>query len=174
MWSTHWVDVLGAVDKLLPILESLVGDEIVVRFGFTPTLAPWPLATATLCAGNLFLPHDPRASWWRWRPGSKRAAAPQWPKCVRAQPLRPQPARRRRRRLHQTGIREDRVHRRLLAQDQCERGLLGHPLHRRAVVCGGAALPDPARRLLRPTSLTVDEHGIDASSASPCPISRWA
>jgi len=49
--------VLGAVDQLLPILESLVGDEIVVRFAFTPTLTPFSLGSAL---PNLFFPHDPK------------------------------------------------------------------------------------------------------------------
>jgi hypothetical protein len=49
--------VLAAVDKLLPILESLVGDEIVVRFAFTPTLTPFSVGSAL---PNLFLPHDPK------------------------------------------------------------------------------------------------------------------
>lgn len=49
--------VLSAVDKLLPILESLVGDEIVVRFAFNPTLKPFSIGTAL---PNLFLPHDPK------------------------------------------------------------------------------------------------------------------
>jgi hypothetical protein len=49
--------VLGAVDKLLPILESLVGDEIVVRFAFNPTLAPFSLSSAL---SNLFVPHEPK------------------------------------------------------------------------------------------------------------------
>ncbi len=55
-------DVLGAVDKLLPIIESLIGDEIVVRFAFTPTLAPWPPATGhpLSALGNLFKPNDPK------------------------------------------------------------------------------------------------------------------
>ncbi len=55
-------DVLGTVDKLLPIIESLVGDEIVVRFAFTPTLAPWPPATGhpLSALGNLFKPNDPK------------------------------------------------------------------------------------------------------------------
>lgn len=47
--------VLSAVDKLLPILESLVGDEIVVRFAFNPTLAPFSLSPAI---PNLFFPHE--------------------------------------------------------------------------------------------------------------------
>lgn len=46
--------VLSAIDKLLPILESLVGDEIVVRFAFNPTLKPFSLAGIP----NLFFPHD--------------------------------------------------------------------------------------------------------------------
>ncbi len=49
--------VLSAVDKLLPILESLVGDEIVVRFAFNPTLAPFSLSSALT---NLFFPHEPK------------------------------------------------------------------------------------------------------------------
>ena len=55
-------DVLSAVDKLLPIIESLIGDEIVVRFGFTPTLTPWPPATGhpLSALGNLFKPNDPK------------------------------------------------------------------------------------------------------------------
>lgn len=48
--------VLGAVDKLLPVLESLVGDEIVVRFAFNPTLKPFSLGGIP----NLFYPHDPK------------------------------------------------------------------------------------------------------------------
>jgi hypothetical protein len=48
--------VLAAVDKLLPILESLVGDEIVVRFAFNPTLKAFSLAGIP----NLFFPHDPK------------------------------------------------------------------------------------------------------------------
>ncbi len=53
-------EVLGAVDKLLPVLESLLGDEIVVRFAFTPTLTPWPPATGhpLSALGRLFNPHD--------------------------------------------------------------------------------------------------------------------
>jgi hypothetical protein len=53
-------DVLSAVDKLLPILESLLGDEITVRFAFNPTLAPWPPATGhpLSALGALFNPHD--------------------------------------------------------------------------------------------------------------------
>ncbi len=55
-------DVLAAVDKLLPIIESLIGDEIVVRFAFTPTLAPWPPASGhpLSALGNLFKPNDPK------------------------------------------------------------------------------------------------------------------
>lgn len=55
-------DVLGAVDQLLPVLESLLGDEIVVRFAFKPTLAPWPPASghALSALGELFKPHDPK------------------------------------------------------------------------------------------------------------------
>jgi len=55
-------DVLSAVDKLLPIIESLLGDEIVVRFAFTPTLAPWPPASGhpLSALGGLFKPHDPK------------------------------------------------------------------------------------------------------------------
>jgi hypothetical protein len=48
-------EVLGAVDKLLPILESLLGEEIVVRFDFKPTLKPFSLSNIP----NLFYPHDP-------------------------------------------------------------------------------------------------------------------
>jgi hypothetical protein len=55
-------DALGTVDKLLPIIESLVGDEIVVRFAFTPTLAPWPPASGPPLSGlgTLFRPNDPK------------------------------------------------------------------------------------------------------------------
>lgn len=55
-------EVLSAVDKLLPIIESLIGDEIVVRFAFTPTLSPWPPATGhpLSALGNLFKPNDPK------------------------------------------------------------------------------------------------------------------
>jgi hypothetical protein len=49
--------VLSVVDKLLPILESLVSDEIVVRFAFNPTLAPFSIGSAL---PNLFFPHDPK------------------------------------------------------------------------------------------------------------------
>ena len=48
--------VLSAIDKLLPLLESLVGDEIVVRFAFNPTLKPFSLGGIP----NLFFPHDPK------------------------------------------------------------------------------------------------------------------
>lgn len=55
-------EVLSAVDKLLPIIESLLGDEIVVRFAFTPTLAPWPPASGhpLSALGDLFKPNDPK------------------------------------------------------------------------------------------------------------------
>jgi hypothetical protein len=54
--------VLGAVNKLLPIIESLIGEEIVVRFAFTPTLAPWPPASGHPLSGlgTLFRPNDPK------------------------------------------------------------------------------------------------------------------
>lgn len=54
--------VLSAVDKLLPIIESLIGEEIVVRFAFTPTLAPWPPASGHPLSGmgTLFRPNDPK------------------------------------------------------------------------------------------------------------------
>ena len=55
-------EVLSAVDKLLPIIESLIGDEIVVRFAFTPTLTPWPPASGHPLSGlgTLFRPNDPK------------------------------------------------------------------------------------------------------------------
>jgi hypothetical protein len=55
-------EVLGAVDKLLPIIESLIGDEIVVRFAFAPTLTPWPPASGhpLSALGTLFKPNDPK------------------------------------------------------------------------------------------------------------------
>ncbi len=54
--------MLSAVDKLLPVIESLIGDEIVVRFAFTPTLAPWPPASGHPLSGlgTLFRPNDPK------------------------------------------------------------------------------------------------------------------
>ncbi len=55
-------EVLSGVDKLLPIIESLIGDEIVVRFDFTPTLAPWPPSSGHPLSGlgTLFRPNDPK------------------------------------------------------------------------------------------------------------------
>jgi hypothetical protein len=55
-------EVLSAVDKLLPVIESLIGDEIVVRFAFAPTLAPWPPASGHPLSGlgTLFRPNDPK------------------------------------------------------------------------------------------------------------------
>src|SRR6266498_1067473 len=55
-------EVLSAVDKLLPIIEALIGDEIVVRFAFTPALAPWPPASGHPLSGlgTVFRPNDPK------------------------------------------------------------------------------------------------------------------
>ena len=50
-------DVLDHVNTLLPALESLVGEEIVVRLSFAPTLQPFSLPGMP----NLFKPHDPKA-----------------------------------------------------------------------------------------------------------------
>ena len=55
-------EALSAVDKLLPVIESLIGDEIVVRFAFAPTLAPWPPSSGHAMSGlgTLFRPNDPK------------------------------------------------------------------------------------------------------------------
>jgi hypothetical protein len=50
-------EVLNDVSALLPILESLIGEEIVVRLNFAPTLQPFSLPGMP----NLFKPHDPKA-----------------------------------------------------------------------------------------------------------------
>lgn len=47
--------IVDAADTLLPILESLLGDELVLRFDWHPEIGPWPSA-----AVPLFNPHDPR------------------------------------------------------------------------------------------------------------------
>ena len=47
--------IVDAADALLPILESLLGDELVLRFDWHPEIGPWPSA-----AVPLFNPHDKR------------------------------------------------------------------------------------------------------------------
>ena len=166
-------DVLVAVDKLLPIIESLIGDEIVVRFGLGQAHAG-PLATGhrppAVCAGQPVQAERPKGvCGGGGGQGQKERRRPRGQCALRAQPLRPQPAGRQRRRLHEARIREDRVHRRLLAQDQCGRGLLG--IHFIGVLSFVEALRDliPLDGFSDPPALTVDEHGIDASFSVALP-----
>lgn len=52
-------DAAAAASTLAPLIESLLGDEIVVRFDWKPEIGPWPPANDDpLGLGTLFKPHD--------------------------------------------------------------------------------------------------------------------